>query len=175
MNGISAIISRVKEATKEAIKVLRFGKDDVQTADQYLPFGIDSKPVKETPAIWLKTSDKGEPVIIGYYGNSDQTNPGEARIYATDSSGTEVFSMLFKNDGTVEFGGSDDFLMRFNNSKAVIDEIQQDIASLKQVFSSWVTAPNDGGAALKAASATWAGTPLQESIDNSKIEEIKTS
>lgn len=54
-----------------------------------------------------------------------------------------------------------------------LNKIEQDNNDLKQVFSSWVPVPNDGGAALKTAAATWAGSTLsktqQADIENKKI------
>ena len=41
-----------------------------------------------------------------------------------------------------------------------INTIERDINKLKLAFSTWVTVPNDGGAALKAAAATWYAAQL---------------
>lgn len=38
--------------------------------------------------------------------------------------------------------------------------IQNDINQLKQIFSAWVTVPQDGGASLKALAASWAAATL---------------
>lgn len=77
-------------------------------------------------------------------------------------------------DGQVTFNGGNlgglsvpsEVATRFNL-------IEQDINNLKTAFSSWVTAPGDGGAALKAITATWYGSQLiqtQESdINNEDI------
>ena len=65
------ILSRVKQATSEFIKILRYGKDDVITSDQYGPFGFDSKPIKETMAAHATTGDKGESIVFGYLSSSD--------------------------------------------------------------------------------------------------------
>lgn len=56
-----------------------------------------------------------------------------------------------------------------------LNNIEQDINDLKTIFSTtWIVVPSDGGAALKAAAATWAGIPLvetqQEEIENIKIK-----
>lgn len=54
-----------------------------------------------------------------------------------------------------------------------LNSIEQDINGLKQVFSSWVAVPNDGGNALKIASSSWYGSALTETqesdIANDKI------
>ncbi len=154
------ILSRVKSATSEFVKILRYGKNDVQTSDQYLPAGIDSKPVKEQMAVQGTTSDKGETVILGYLIESDKTNPGEFRIFATDSDGVEVFSMYFKNDGTVEFGGNADNLIRFTGLNTALQTFIGDLNTKL-------------AAAFTALGGSWPGTSLD--ISGAKIDEIKSS
>jgi len=56
-----------------------------------------------------------------------------------------------------------------------LNAIEEDLNSLKQVFSTtWVVSPSDGGAALKTAASTWAGdtfTLTQDSdIENDKVK-----
>jgi len=70
------------------------------------------------------------------------------------------------NEG--ENGGvpiTSDIVSRLNN-------IEQDINDLKTAFSTWVVVPTDGGAALKASTATWYAAPLIETVD-SDIENEK--
>lgn len=50
-----------------------------------------------------------------------------------------------------------------------LNTIEQDINTLKIVFSSWVAVPNDGGAALKAAAGAWFAQQLQQTV-NADIE-----
>jgi hypothetical protein len=54
--------------------------------------------------------------------------------------------------------------------------VEKDLNSLKQVFlQDWVPVSQDGGAALKAAAATWAGRRLTETqksdIENEKVKQ----
>ncbi len=60
------------------------------------------------------------------------------------------------NDGSL--GG----LIKIEQLVSKINTIEQDINTLKTVFSSWTPVPNDGGAALKAAAATWYAQQLQQ-------------
>jgi hypothetical protein len=53
---------------------------------------------------------------------------------------------------------------------AVAEKVDQAINDLKSVFSGWVPVPNDGGAALKTAITTWAGTPADTSCGKLKAE-----
>lgn len=54
-----------------------------------------------------------------------------------------------------------------------LNDIENDINNLKTIFSSWVPVPNDGGAALKLASASWYSQQIiptkQSEIENTKI------
>lgn len=154
-------LTRVKQATNEFIKVLRFGRSDVQTAKQIAPFGIDSKPINNTLALHIKTSEKGEGVVIGYMNTNNNTNEGELRLYATDSAGVEVFSMYFKNNGTVEFGGSTDNLVRY--------------AALNTALQSELTALNARISALYTALGITPYVPVTLDISFAKINEIKSS
>ena len=50
---------------------------------------------------------------------------------------------------------------------AQLNKLEQDINDLKQIFSTtWIPVPTDGGAALKAAAATWAGSVLTETVND---------
>lgn len=67
------------------------------------------------------------------------------------------------NDGT--FGG----LVKISELVDKINKIEKDINSLKNVFSTWIVAPSDGGAALKTASVQWVTDRLTET----KIEDLE--
>lgn len=44
-----------------------------------------------------------------------------------------------------------------------LNAIERDLNTLRRAFASWVVAPSDGGAALKAATAQWVASTLRES------------
>jgi len=67
-------------------------------------------------------------------------------------------SMVMDAD-KIEFNGSakDSYLCDINAVKDKINALEQQLNNLKTVFSTtWIPAPMDGGAALKAAITTWA-------------------
>lgn len=171
---VKVISSEFDKIKRRVIKALRKGNGDIQTSDEVAPYGIDSNPIKDMVAIYVETGMNGETAIVGYINKNQLAKPGEMRIYSTNSTGVLKAYVWLKDDGTILIGGDADNLMRFSKTKEVIDELKNDIASLKQAFSTWVVVPNDGGAALKAASAAWAGTALNKNIDAAKINEIKT-
>lgn len=160
---------------RRIVKVLVSGKDNVQTATEVSPYGIDSNPIKDMYAIYAPTETKGKKVIVGYINVEKLAETGEVRLFSTNDSGALQTYIWCKKDGTIQLGGDANFAVKFNELKSAFDELQQDMETLKQVFTTWVPVPTDGGAALKAASATWSATPLVQNIDNAKNEDIKTS
>ena len=80
---------------------------------------------------------------------------------------TELTDIVLVSD---EYGGLTiaDFVTK------ELNDLRSDLNTLKTAFSSWIPAPNDGGAALKTASASWAGqtlTPVQsEDLQNKKVK-----
>lgn len=70
-------------------------------------------------------------------------------------------------DGQVTFNGGN--LGGLAVPSLVADRLnllEDDINNLKTSFSSWVVAANDGGAALKAATATWYSSQLTQTQEN---------
>lgn len=63
------------------------------------------------------------------------------------------------------FGG----LIKVEDLVSKLNTIEDDINTLKDVFTNWVVAPSDGGAALKSISASWAG----DKLDNTNVDEIE--
>jgi len=158
-------ISKVKAATGAFIKVLRYGMNDIVTGDNSTPAGIDSKPVSGATAVFAQTSAKGEPVVLGYINNSDLTNPGEIRIYATDADGVEVFSVYLKNNGTIEIGGDADNMVRFNplntNFAGLVSDLNLEFGKIAVAINAIV--PGSYTPAL-----------INRSISGAKIDEVKT-
>ena len=161
------------EKTKRFIKVLGFGKNDVQTPDQIAPFGIDSNPVKGMLAVQIESSVIGESVVMGYIHKDVIAAKGETHIFSTDEDGVEQFRIKLRDNGTVEIGGDADNAVRYSKMAERVDELKGDLNDLKQVFASWIVTPQDGGLALKTALATYFATPIAKQISAAKIDEIK--
>lgn len=174
MNLVKVISSEIDDTKRRIVKFLRYGKSDVQTSFEAMPFGVDSNPTKDMIAIYAPTGENGKTVILGYINKNQLAEVGELRLFSTDSDNAEKFYIHLKNDGNCEIGGDADNMVRYSQIERSINELKDDITTLKSVFSGWVTVPQDGGAALKLASATWFATPLVEDITQAKINEIKT-
>lgn len=92
----------------------------------------------------------------------DNSKTNGAVIYVQETEKIEIMGK--------EFGG----LAIVEKLKEQYNKIEQDLNSLKQLFITWVPVTQDGGAALKSASATWAAQLLIETLKND-IENDKVS
>lgn len=163
-------LGKVKEIGVGWIKALIWGKSDVRTAEQSLPYGIDSKPVLGKMAVYSKTENNGKAVILGYVDITTITKTGELRLYATDSNGLEVSRVHFKDDGTCEFMGDDDYFVRFSALKSEFDNLLRIVNENASAHNTH-THPIPTGNTL--VTLTQAGVSTAD-IDKSKITRIKT-
>ena len=78
-------------------------------------------------------------------------------------------------DGIVLNGGSLGGLVKVKELTDRLNAIENDINSLKSVFTGWAPTPQDGGAALKGAVTSWAGqrlTPTKRGdYENEKVKQ----
>ena len=93
-----------------------------------------------------------------------------ARIYVGEETSAELTA-----DGVVLNGGKLGGSVKVEELTTRLNTIEKDINALKNVFSAWVVAPQDGGAALKGAASTWAGQSLtltkREDYENEKVKQ----
>lgn len=82
--------------------------------------------------------------------------------------------MVMNAEGIFFNGGSLGGLVKVTNLVQRLNALEDDLKSLKTAFNSWIVVPTDGGAALKAAAATWAGTPIvkttKDDLEDNKIK-----
>lgn len=172
MQITSVLGSAISKAKRQLIKVLRFGKDDVQEIDQVGPSNFDSSPISEMRAIYGKTSSDGDSIIIGYINENALAEPGESRMYSLDSNGVLQNYIWAKNDGTLEIGGDADNMVRYSKLKSGFDQLKSDfnIHIAEYNLHAHPTAPVG-----PVTPPTVLSTPSEASISASKISEIKTS
>lgn len=89
---------------------------------------------------------------------------------------TANMSADFNADDIIFNGGDLNGLVIIDDLTDRLNIIEKDINKLKDIFSkSWVPSPQDGGAALKTAAASWAGATLTETkrsdYENTKIKQ----
>jgi len=76
---------------------------------------------------------------------------------------TSVKLNLNANELVINGGGNDGVPISDKVAKR-LNKVENDMNSLKQVFSGWVPVSQDGGAALKAAATSWAGQQLKTTV-----------
>ncbi len=149
MSSITKVISsKFDDLKNRIVKVLRFGKDDVVTAYQASPYGIDSSPIKDMVAIHANTSVRGEDVIVGYINKDQVASPGEIRIH-NDKNYIHI-----KDTGIIEIGGNTDHLVLHSVMQTQFNILRND---------------------LNMARAALSLPPTIADITNAKTLKIKTS
>ncbi|WP_036384089.1 hypothetical protein [Muricauda sp. MAR_2010_75] len=160
MISLAQVKSVIVENYKRIIKVVQFGP---KTAMNAAPFGDDSHPLKDMVAIYGKTSERGEPVILGYLNKNQIASVGEKRIFSLTPEGDLSFAVHLKNDGTCEIGGNSDNLIRFQPLNTAIQQMNTHVnQELTKIAS-----------AITSVGGTYTPTPLNIDISASKIESIK--
>jgi len=174
MNNFVKVISTELDTIKRrVVKILRFGKSDVQTALECGPYGIDSNPIKDMVAVYAPTEEKGKVAIIGYINKNQKALPGEFRMFSTDANGVEKFYVWLKNDETIEIGGNSNFAVKFN-------ELKTEFNALKTDYNNHINEYNlhTHLGVTVGSGATGTTTPSTNTnasnIDNAKNDKIKT-
>ena len=177
MKLLKVISAKTDNKLRLLIKALRLGKNDVQEIIQASSYGDDSNPIKDMIAVYSETATIGEPVIIGYVNKNSITEPGEKRIFSTDENGNVVMYLHLKNDGTAEFNGNTDNLVRYSELKTAFDNLKSDFNALVAKFNAH-THPYVGlvvGVPGTTTPTTTPGTASSADMSGAKINEIKTS
>ena len=117
---IKTISSKIKNA-KLSVKFYRKGKSDIQNTQQIAPFGLDSNPIADLVGLYMATENNGEPVLVGFIQPEAVAEPGESRLFSSDKNGNTKYYLHMKADGTAEFGGTGNFLVKFNELKTAFD------------------------------------------------------
>lgn len=173
MNFLTKVIStEIDNLKRRVIKVLRFGKSDVQTCIEALPYGIDSNPIKDMVAVYAETSEKGKIAIIGYFNKNQKAAVGELRLFSTDANGFEKFYTWLKNDGTMEIGGNTNFAVKYNELQTEFNALKKSHNDLLTEYKTHVHAVTAVGSPTAATISTQ--TPNTSDITQSKNDKIKT-
>lgn len=151
----------VIEKGKRVLKVLQFG---AKTADECLPFGIDSVPVKGMSAIYAETSNDSESLILGVINESQIAENGETRFYSMDLNKVIKSVIYLKKDGTIEFNGNTYSMVRFEPLK---NGLQNSDLAINTEFTKIAAAIN------AIVPGSYVPIPIQTNIDLSKSEKNK--
>ncbi len=178
-NIVKVVSTELGSLGRRIVKVLRFGKSDIQTPVQASSFGSDSNPPANLRAVYMRTGTKGDTVIVGYINVDQIAEVGENRMFSTDAEGNLVFEARMRNDGTFEIGGSVDNLIRFAKMQSAFDELRADLNAHIAAYNSHIhiTTATVGGTAVPGiiAPTVSAATPSAADMTDAKIDELKTS
>ncbi len=162
MIRIAKYNSSIIEKGRRIIKSFVRSKRDVHTSYQVSNWGDDSTPVSGADIIHAETATD-ETLIIGTININQKTNPGEKRIFATDSEGNIVVDIYLKNDGTIEMAGDSDNVVKYTP----LDTALQSFKNLVNAELVKIAAVIPGGA--------YVHVPTTIDISSSKNELIKTN
>lgn len=162
---ITKIISTAIIKSRLIIKVLGLGSKDIQTVYNIAPFGIDSNPVSGLRGIWAQTESYEDRILLGVLFEKAIAAVGETRVYSTDADGNVVIAMHLKSNGTVEIGGNSDNAVRYSKLNDGLQNMKSDINT--ELVKIQVAISGLGG--------SYVNTPISLNINDSKINNIKTS
>lgn len=128
--------------------------------------GVPLKVLVGSKASIIEIPTAGTACLVGFR-DGDQQRPQIMQV-------NEVDKYYINPDNFTQFGdGSNGGMMLLMPSLAAFNALQNDVNLLKANFRGWIPVPNDGGAALKAATSGWAGNQLQvtqrSDIENTQI------
>jgi hypothetical protein len=116
-----------------------------------------------------------------------QTNPASGALYIPKvdsfviveqtSTSTAYVALWSELEEIVFFDGENKGMVKVSELVEKLNTVENDLNTLKNLFATWITVPNDGGAALKTLATittTWATdtlTPTQvNDLENDKIK-----
>lgn len=166
MKGESLTYSTVNSSEVDGgQRILTVQQYGPKTANECAPFGDDSCPVPNLTAIYAETGNDGDQVIIGYINLNQLAAAGEKRFYSVGPDGTVATYLWLKSDGTTQFGGTGDNLVRY--------------AALNTALQAAITALNAQLAAIAVGIAAAGGEYTPEdvtlNITGAKITAAKCS
>lgn len=166
--AIQTFVASVQEVDQESATITALPVGGPELFDVRLRAAIDGS--EQGVILFPKV---GSTVLVGIIGNDPDTafvcrqSEVEKAILKIGESSLEI-----STDGFLLNGGSLGGLINIADLVGKLNEIEQDINSLKTAFSTWVVVANDGGAALKTAAGSWAGSTLTQTQE-SDLEDIK--
>lgn len=151
-NSIAEYIKQIANAKNNLISV-EVKDVSYPTFTGILPTGEELLNIRlvseEDDTNFVQIPEIGSNVLVGFVDNQNAIG----LIYG------ELQEVLLRGD---QYDG----LVKVNDLVTKLNNLENDINNLKTAFSTWVVVPSDGGAALKAITATWYGSTLTPTIKN---------
>lgn len=153
--------SSIGQQGRRLLKVFEFG---AKTAKEVSSFGVDSNPnVMDMTAIYAKTSNQSENVVIGYIQTNLLAEPGEIRIFSLDDNGAVKSYVWCKKDGKLELNGNAFTSVRF---EALDTALQAEVSKINVELGKI-------SAAITMLGGTYVVSPVSVDISGAKSEDVK--
>lgn len=152
--------SSVIELGKRILKIEEFG---VKTANECMPFGMDSNPIANMTAIHSITSNNSESVVIGYINKNQVAASGEMRLFSLGASGVQKTFLWLKANGKLELNGNMYSAVRYEPLNTGLQN-QTQLINIELVKIQ---------AALTALGGVYTHAPVTTYIANSKSDDVK--
>jgi hypothetical protein len=164
INLTKVFSSSLDKISRRVVKFLRNGKSDVQTAEESGPYGVDSNPIKNMIAVYARTEQAGQNVLIGYINKGQLAAAGEIRIYSTDEDGWLKTYVWCKNNGDILLGGEADNAVRFS-------PLDQEMTNLANFINQQLLLIATG---IATGGGSYSPGTLTIDISQAKADKIKT-
>lgn len=164
MNLVKTISTELDILARRLVKVLRYGRSDVQTPVQAGPYGTDSNPIEGMVAVYAETREKGKNVIVGYLNRNQAAAPGEYRVFSTDENGAVKTFIWLKADGIMQLAGNADNAVRFA-------PMNTGLQNFKDAIQAELTKIATG---ISGAGGSYTPGTLDVDVSGAKIDKIKT-
>lgn len=179
------LVSTEVADSRRTVKVNASGRVDPRRADEAVPYGLDSVPVRDVRAFYATTENTTQPdIVVGYVNEHVKAQTGEARLYSTDSAGAFKYNVWLRASGEVLIGDSDtpaDYtkhLTQYEALKSAFDDLKGKVNDLITKYNTHVhpaTLAVSGASATGSTSATLTTeTPATSDMSGAKIDHIKT-
>lgn len=176
------ILAKIKNvAITKGYRVVRskWGNNVVENSKLVTPYGMDVNPVQDTIVVTAKTQSNEDGIAIGFLNKKtfEDLVLGEIGFFSENSDKEIQANIIFRNEGTLEINGNDDYMVRFSKLEESFNELQDKYNKLVDAFNSHVHP-------TAASGPPSTPTPIPDFIPASnsttdiaecKIENIKTN
>lgn len=173
INIIKIVLTKLDDAKRRVIQATRYGNDDTVEFVNVAPFGIDSNPVKDIPALSVRTVQGT--YTIGVVRGENGSEVGETWLYSTDDKGVIKSVLKLRNDGTIEVNGADDNAVLYSKLEKAFNDLRSDFNSLVNTYNGHTHAGSAGSVPVTITPTPNQGTPSSADITPAKSSKVKLS
>lgn len=175
---VSRYISTTTSEGKRLNTVVCFGTDNTDSRQGYdvAPFGIDSVGLQNMQAVYSNTANNRYPIILGWLNTNRVAQDGEVRMFAVNSSASEVGYVYLKNNGELHLLGDSNWAVKYTELASQFNELKGKFNDLVSAFNQHIhiTPSGNSNSPLPVPSVIPA-LPSTADITQSKNERIKTN